>query len=80
TVKVVGSSGCSDPLYSAANCLVFDPSEESTAWSSPHGEVANQWIAFDLRADRPVGALRLLAMANSTSPKQIRVECCKTKR
>lgn len=80
TVKVVGSSGCSDPLYSASNCLVFDPSEESSAWSSPYGEVADQWIAFDLRTDYPVGALRLLAMANTTSPKQLRIECCKTKK
>ena len=48
---------------------VLDPSEESSLWSSPYGEVNEQWIAFDLGRDCPVGALRLLAMSNTTCPK-----------
>lgn len=59
---------CATEIYSTQ---VIDPSEESTVWSSPYGEVTGQWIAFDLRTDCPVGALRLLAMSNTTSPKQV---------
>lgn len=50
---------------------VLDPSDESTMWTSPYGEVAGQWIMFDLGKNCPVGALRLLAMANTTCPKQV---------
>ncbi|CAM9696552.1 unnamed protein product, partial [Ectocarpus sp. 12 AP-2014] len=60
--------------------MVLDPSDEGTLWSSPYGEVKDQWITFDLGGDYPVGAIRLLAMANTTGPKLLRVECCKTKK
>eukprot|EP00903_Cladosiphon_okamuranus_P009107 g8702.t2 len=80
TVKVRGSSGCSDPLYGPENCVVLDPSDEGTLWSSPYGEVKDQWITFDLGGDYPVGGIRLLAMSNTTAPKLLRVECCKTKK
>lgn len=53
-------------------CLqVLDPADESTLWSSPYGEVKEQWVTFDLGKDYPVGAVRLLAMANTTGPKQV---------
>lgn len=51
---------------------VLDPSDESTLWSSPYGEVKDQWITFDLGEDYPVGAVRLLAMGNTTGPKLVR--------
>ncbi|CAN0322438.1 unnamed protein product, partial [Hapterophycus canaliculatus] len=50
-------------------CQVLDPSDEGTLWSSSYGEVKDQWVAFDLGGDYPVGAIRLLAMANTTCPK-----------
>lgn len=52
---------------------VFKRSDESTIWSSPYGEVTGQWILFDLRGKYPVGAFRLLAMKNTTCPKQVRL-------
>lgn len=52
-------------------CQVLDPADEATLWSSPYGETTAQWITFDLGSDCPVGALRLLAMSNTTCPKLV---------
>ncbi|CAM9103157.1 unnamed protein product, partial [Choristocarpus tenellus] len=70
TTAVRNSSGCSDPLYKAENCLVLDSPDEPTLWTSPYGEVEGQWIEFDLSTDKPVGVVRFLAMANTACPKQ----------
>ena len=51
---------------------MLNPSDEATLWSSPYGEVKDQWITFDLGANFPVGAVRLLAMGNTTAPKLVR--------
>lgn len=52
---------------------VYKRSDESTIWSSPYGEVTGQWILFDLKKKYPVGAFRLLALKNTTCPKQVRL-------
>lgn len=54
---------------SAGPTQVLEPSDESSLWSSPYGEVTGQWITFDLGTECPVGVLRLLAMSNTTCPK-----------
>ena len=69
-----GSNNNTSIVISWCACRqVLDPSDESTLWTSPYGEVKEQWITFDLGGDYPVGAVRLLAMANTTGPKQVRM-------
>ncbi|CAM9672084.1 unnamed protein product, partial [Discosporangium mesarthrocarpum] len=82
TLTVIHSSGCSDPLYGPENCVVLDPADESTLWTSPYGAVEGQWIQFDLGEDIPVGTVRFLGVGNTGCPKQaimnVRLDCCKT--
>jgi hypothetical protein len=51
---------------------------EGALWTSPFGAIKNQWIVYDLGKSLPVGKLRLLGLTNTTCPKRVRLECCKT--
>jgi hypothetical protein len=51
---------------------------EGALWTSAFGAITNQWIVYDIGKSLPIGKLRLHGLANTTCPRIVRLECCKT--
>ena len=71
--QVLDSSGDLNELFDATKTL--DGLGEKTFWCSPPKAVSSQWISYDLTKKYSIGKVKLLAPNNTSSPKEVLVEC-----
>jgi len=71
--QVLDSSGDLNELFDATKTL--DKEGDKTFWCSPPNNVNSQWISYDLTKKYSIGKVKLHAPNNTSSPKEVLVEC-----
>ena len=71
--KILDSSGDLNEMFDASRVLDGNP---DTFWcSDPTNPVSTQWLSFDLQSKIDIGRVKLKTPNNTSSPKEVLVEC-----
>ena len=78
TCQVLDSSGDLNELFDATKTLDIKGGDKSF-WVSPvptsNASINSQWISYDLLSKIPIGKIKLWCPNNTSSPKEVLVEC-----